>query len=221
LEEDATRKVVVRSVVAKLYLFSLSFCVVQADPNPATAIAELPSCGVLAVYSTLNQLGRSVSVAEVEQRFQLVGSDDVRMVSMLSVRRALESYDLEISSRRYEPSQLSWLETPAILYFRPQRWPGSGPSTVGHFVTLAAIRSGTAEIIDWSGSPSKPRRMISTQDIERVWDGEAIVIVTSGKLRWQEVSGVLVSCALVALWLMLNLTSNKQRARDCEQHSFQ
>ncbi len=96
----------------------------------------------------------------------------------------LESFGAWTQAQRVAPNTLASLSTPAILYFRPGRWPTFPSETTGHFVLLVRADATRVTIVDWSPANSSPVVELPTAAVSSRWDGEVIVAATDRRSHY-------------------------------------
>ena len=156
-------------------------CLVAVTAKADEGAIPIPGCGEAATFSLLCSIGRQVTLEDVHQTFRrLASSQDERVVSIHDIRQVLTFYGVATKALKFDKFRVADVSTPCILFIRPGRWFRSPADDIGHFVTLVGFTGGNANVLDWSGASIQADLMVPRQDLESVWEGDAIVIDDGG-----------------------------------------
>lgn len=140
-----------------------------------TEVNRLPSCGVGCSHIFLKLHGYDVPLADLRARFQRVNPQvDLRKISCYDLRQVMEMSGLLVATVRIKPSRIGELPLPAILYLRPEHL-GRDAHGIGHFIVLESIDNGQARVFDPAHFADAPIQQIRTDQLSKVWDGEAVI----------------------------------------------
>ena len=156
----------------------LSLCVVLVlapafcSEPPDVEEARVYECGVASVYGVLEGHGVPVSIDAVRGRIsELFPGVRLDRLSLLQLRRTIESYGLHALSIEADLRRPSAIPTPAILYLRPNR---VGNDDIGHVVILKSIDDEQAVIVDFTARIGA--RRISVEHLKKNWDRELLLV---------------------------------------------
>jgi hypothetical protein len=167
---------------------------------PGQGMQELPSCGVMAVYTVAHHYELNASLSRVES---LLGTGIAKQGghSLEQVRSAIGSLGLHARSVKVTAGSLDRLNCPSIMYVRPERL---GPDQrVGHFAVLQSVTGDVVRIVDLTRSPQP--RDISREALFSAWDGECLEISDKPFLvptaaTWKVLWSCIALCSAIFLW---------------------
>ncbi|MCY2967820.1 MAG: DUF1573 domain-containing protein [Planctomycetota bacterium] len=146
------------------------------DPSPEVNAVPLAGCAPASAFVMLRHLGRHCQLADVVRVFQERDPDvDFNRVRAADLRFALSKFGVESETVIVADHDLSRLEPPCILYFRPGTWLEPGTRSTGHFVTFTERRDDSALLMDLSAGAGQTLYAIPLPTLKEIWDGEAIV----------------------------------------------
>lgn len=167
---------------------------------PSQEMEELPSCGLMAVYTVAHHYQKDPSFAQVESLLGAgTGSDGGH--SLEQVRMAVSSFGLHARSVRVTTNSLDHLNCPSIIYVRPERL--EGDQSVGHFAVLQSVTGDVVQIVDLTRSPQP--RDVARESLFAAWDGECLEIsertfLVPAAERWRLLCALVAVCSMVVLW---------------------
>lgn len=139
---------------------------------PASEPAPMPQCGIASIYAMLKLHELPASLDGIAQRVrENRPKADLRRLTMRDLRETLESYGLYAHSVRIDPSGISQVATPAILYFPSDRIGRN--NHVGHYAVLDRVVGNDVEITDLTGSG---HMSLSIMDLCDIWAGDLLVV---------------------------------------------
>lgn len=192
-------------IVVGLTIILMSQRVTAAGELKHTA-TSFPKCGPVATYAFLAAVGIKPTIRDVEAMFLEVNPDiDLARVSLWEIREVLKRFGVSTVALRQSPSNFSKLRLPAILFVKGQHRLRVANDNVGHFVLLASVENGHAEVIDWSRITGPERRHVVIDELVAEWGGEGIVLDDSAtSVAWGVKSTVsFVGLMCLAWWLWL------------------
>jgi ABC-type bacteriocin/lantibiotic exporter with double-glycine peptidase domain len=135
-------------------------------------------CGVASVYALLRLSGKAVSLEEVENRFRALRPGiDLGKLSMADLREVSRSFGMRVASFRVDPSDISNIPVPAILYLRPEKLAVRGVKPpIGHFILLRSVNNAHAEVMDFTFPGG--RGEVPLDRLSQGWDGEMLALAT-------------------------------------------
>jgi ABC-type bacteriocin/lantibiotic exporter with double-glycine peptidase domain len=166
---------------AHLLLYGCLVCgSAAAAPEVGPGAQELPDCGAASVYAILKLHGRPEPLSRIEARFlELSPGANLKRLSLLELRKCIESFGLHAASIQVAPGDLASTPTPAIIFipFRKPEGPNADDAP-GHFLVLHRVNGGSAELIDVHGGTSRSRFTVPLAQLGEVWNGVALVVST-------------------------------------------
>lgn len=148
-----------------LVLFSCLQGSVQSAETLATS-----NCGTAAAWSMLTALNVEVTPDAVQERVDTFSKTD-EFTTLLELRRIINCFGVELESRRFRPSDLALLPSPAVLLLKDQ----NRADTTGHFVTLLRHDLNTVVIADWKRGVGIYVVRVPCDIIVRDWTGVALI----------------------------------------------
>jgi len=160
---------------------------------------EMGDCGPASLYVAARHLGVIASYGDI-RKVTLGGRG---YSSFRTLRRCANGLGLRTHLARMAPEDLSDQSLPAILLVRGN-----------HFVTCLDHHEGRFLIVD-----SPVCRRVSRSELERVWDGQTLVISRGSGARpsywaWDQVSMTVLgslACASAAIWAATSLLLWRRR----------
>ena len=139
------------------------------DPNDAIDAMVVPNCAVTAVFTIVRLEGIQTPLSDVASRFPERESETY---SIAVVRKVLHSFGIKTAAIHVSPKDLKHVNSPAILYFAPGRWPRT--ENTGHFVALIRQDAETATVADWNRF--SPESQLPRVALEQAWSGTVIIL---------------------------------------------
>ena len=199
-----------------IVLATLLVCCGEDPPAPFAEPVTSEHCGMACIYSMLKLHGRPRSLEQITARvYDLFPHARISELSLLELRRTIESYGLHAASVRVSGRTAARIPAPSILYLRPE---SVGNARVGHVVILLSINDHRAVISDFTAGIG--RREVTLDELKTFWGGEMIVVsktpiqpVQRCPSRWIPALGVMISGIFLA-WRVFAVRAKRSRKRD-------
>jgi ABC-type bacteriocin/lantibiotic exporter with double-glycine peptidase domain len=135
---------------------------------------------VASVYAILKLHGRPEPLNGIEARFLELNPDaNLKRLSMLELRKCLESYGLHAASVTMAPEALALTPTPSIIYLPFEEGERrNADDAPGHFLVLNRVTGEIAELIDLNAGKSRSRVVVPLAKLAEAWSGVALITST-------------------------------------------
>jgi ABC-type bacteriocin/lantibiotic exporter with double-glycine peptidase domain len=155
--------------------------VLIAAANPPPTMGEVPSCGVMAVYTIAHHHDKTTTLEHVKTLLSRPVSgtpspSGPHEHSLEDLRHAVRELGLRARCVRVADDNLNRLTCPSILYLRPDTL---GPDErVGHFLVLQSVTKTHVRLVDLTLSPHAWD--VSRESLFAEWDGECLEVTDRG-----------------------------------------